>query len=247
MRPRLLDLFCGAGGAAVGYHRAGFDIVGVDHRPQPRYPFEFHQWDALEYLEWCNAFGGPAFDGIHASPPCQAYSVLRRANPEAEYADLIAPTRELLEETGLPWIIENVPGSPTRHLTVLCGSMFGLGATSGDGAKAERAYRQLRRHRNFETSFPLLSPPCRHEGEALGVYGSGPTGRYTFENGARKDRYGRRGGYQGTIAEKREAMGIDWMGASEINQAIPPAYTELIGAQLLAHVQARLVGAEEPA
>ncbi len=225
-RPRLLDLFCGAGGAAVGYHRAGFDVVGVDIKPQPHYPFKFIQADALEFTRW----GAVAylFDAIHASPPCQAYSVLRRANPDAEYPNLIAPTRELLEATGLPYVIENVPGAPTRHLIVLCGSMFGLGANG----------RQLRRHRNFELSFPMMSPPCQHEGEAIGVYGGGPTGRYTFENGAKKDYYNRRGGYQGTIAEKQEAMGIDWMNAAEINQAIPPAYTELIGFQLRQHIDA---------
>lgn len=238
-KPRLLDLFCGAGGAAVGYHRTGFDVVGVDNRPQPNYPFEFILGDALHWLDgWLHGMldSNPRFDAIHASPPCQAYSVLRRANPEAEYADLIGPTRELLEATSLPWVIENVPGAPTQHLIVLCGSMFGLGCVSGDGEKAERKYRQLRRHRNFETSFPMMSPPCQHDGEAIGVYGGGPTGRYTFENGAKKDRYGRRGGYQGTIAEKREAMEIPWMPAAQINQAIPPAYTELIGHQLMAHL-----------
>jgi DNA (cytosine-5)-methyltransferase 1 len=218
----------------MGYHRAGFDVVGVDIRPQPNYPFEFVQEDALYVL------GMPLagrFDAIHASPPCQAYSVLRRANPGAEYPDLIAPTRELLEQTGLPWVIENVPGAPLRYSIVLCGSMFGLGAESGDGEKAERTYRQLRRHRLFETNFPILQPSCQHRGEALGVYGGGPTGRYTFENGARKDRYGRRGGYQGTVAEKSAAMDVDWMGAQALNQAIPPAYTEFIGHQLLAHVR----------
>jgi DNA (cytosine-5)-methyltransferase 1 len=106
--------------------------------------------------------------------------------------------------------------------------------------KAERMYRQLRRHRLFETNVAVMQSPCQHLGEALGVYGGGPTGRYTFENGARKDRYGRRGGYQGTVAEKREAMGIDWMNASEINQAIPPAYTEHIGRYLMAELEARV-------
>ncbi len=231
-RPRLLDLFCGAGGAAVGYHRAGFDVVGVDIKPQPHYPFEFVQAEALAFhSDSLQRWGvAPYFAAIHASPPCQAYSVLRRANPDAEYPNLIEPTRELLEATGLPYVIENVPGAPTRHLIVLCGSMFGLGANG----------RQLRRHRNFELSFSMMSPPCQHEGEAIGVYGGGPTGRYTFENGAKKDYYNRRGGYQGTIAEKQEAMGIDWMNAAEINQAIPPAYTELIGHQLLAHIRSEV-------
>jgi DNA (cytosine-5)-methyltransferase 1 len=230
-----LDLFCGAGGAAVGYHQAGFsEIVGVDIEPQPNYPFQFVQMDVNDMLIW-NWF---QYDLIHASPPCQAYSVLRRANPQAENVDLVAPTRGLLEGSGKPWVIENVPGAPLDYSVTLCGSMFGLGAMSGDGEKAEHAYRQLRRHRLFETSFALLQPSCAHRGEAIGVYGGGPTGRYTFENGARKDRYGRRGGYQGTIAEKRLAMGMEWVNGSEINQAIPPAYSKFIGEQFLAQVRA---------
>src|SRR5688500_4187308 len=118
---RLLDLFCGAGGCSEGYHRAGFEVVGVDLKAQKNYPFEFIQADALDYpLD--------GFDVIHASPPCQAYSVLRRANPDAEYADLIEPTRAKLQASGLPWIIENVPGAPLAQSITLCGSMFGLGA-----------------------------------------------------------------------------------------------------------------------
>ena len=224
MRPRLLDLFCGAGGAAMGYHRAGFEVVGVDVRPQPNYPFEFHQMDALEA-------GWYGFDAIHASPPCQAYSVLRHAaeHKGSDYVDLVDETRDLLRSTGLPYVIENVPGAPLDASVVLCGSMFGLGANG----------RQLRRHRLFESNVPMMSSPCNHQGEAIGVYGGGPTGRYTFGNGAKKDYYNRRGGYQGTIAEKREAMGIDWMNAREINQAIPPAYTEWLGAYLLQAVRSR--------
>lgn len=235
--PRMLDLFCGAGGASAGYARAGFEVTGVDLHPQPNYPFDFVQADALDYI----AEHADEYDCIAASPPCQAYSVLRRANPDAEYPDLIEPTRKLLEETGLPWVIENVPGAPLAHSIELCGSMFGLGAMSGDGETAERVFRQLRRHRLFEVSFPIMQSPCQHKGEALGVYGGGPTGRYTFENGAKKDRYGRRGGYQGTVAEKREAMGIDWMNAGEINQAIPPAYCEHIGDYLKRHIETQSV------
>jgi DNA (cytosine-5)-methyltransferase 1 len=226
-KPRLLDLFCGAGGAGKGYADAGFEVVGVDIAPQPNYPFGFIQDDALDYLR--TYVGVCRFDAIHASPPCQAYSILRHAaeHKGSDAPDLIEPTRELLKATGLPYVIENVPGAPTNHLIVLCGSMFGLGSND----------RQLRRHRNFETSFPMMSPPCAHQGEAIGVYGGGPTGRYTFGNGAKKDYYGRRGGYQGTVAEKQEAMDIDWMTATELNQAIPPAYTEHIGGYLLSHLR----------
>jgi len=230
MKPVLLDLFCGVGGAAMGYARAGFEVVGVDHRLQDRYPFAFHKVDALKALEW----DWPRVVAIHASPPCQAYSVLRRANPDAEYVDLVGPTRDALVARGVPWVIENVPGAPLRYSIFLCGSMFGLEAMSGDGRKTLRQVRQLRRHRLFETSFPILQPNCQHRGEALGVYGGGPVGRYTFENGAKRDLYGRRGGYQGTVAEKRRAMGIDWARDSELAQAIPPAYTEFIGVNLLA-------------
>jgi len=213
---RILDLFCGAGGAAMGYSRAFPDaeIVGVDINPQPRYPFTFVQGDAM-------TFPLDGFELIHASPPCQAYSVLRRANPGAIYPDLIAPTRDRLVASFVPWVMENVPGAPLHSPITLCGSMFGLG--SGD--------RQLRRHRLFESSFLMFLPTCRHKGEAIGVYGGGPTGRYTFENGIRKGLIGRRGGYQGTIAEKREAMDVYWMTAKELNQAIPPAYTQFIGEQ----------------
>jgi DNA (cytosine-5)-methyltransferase 1 len=208
VKPRLLDLFCGEEffrGDALAILRA---LMGDKNGGQP-FPYRVED-----------------FDAIHASPPCQRYSILRHAAEKKgkDAPDLIAPTRELLKKTGLPYVIENVPGAPTEHTIVLCGSMFGLGSKG----------RQLRRHRNFELSFPMLSPSCRHEGEAIGVYGGGPTGRYTFGNGAKKDYYNRRGGYQGTIAEKREAMGIDWMSAKEINQAIPPAYTRFIGEVMVA-------------
>ena len=219
-KPRLLDLFCGAGGAAMGYSRAGFEVVGVDIAPQPHYPFEFHQGDAFAFL-----LRDMHFDAIHASPPCPRYSVLRHANVTkgSSHPDLVGVTRELLEATGLPWVMENVPGAPMAPSIVLCGSMFGLG--SGE--------RQLRRHRLFECSFAVLQPECRHQGEVIGVYGGGPTGRYTFENGIRKGAKGRRGGYQGRMDERREAMGIDWMNSTELNNAVPPAYAEFIGRQLI--------------
>lgn len=215
-RPVLLDLFCGAGGAAMGYHRAGFEVIGVDLVAQPRYPFAFERADALELL------GDPAaiarnFDAVHASPPCQAYSALRWRHGDRGHPDLVDVVRAALGATGLPWVIENVDGSPVRAAVVLCGSMFGLGATCRDGR-----WRQLRRHRRFETPVPVMAHPCYHRGGVIGVYGH--TG--VCDRGAR--------GYTGSLAEAREAMGVDWMGARELAQAIPPAYTEHVGAALLA-------------
>jgi DNA (cytosine-5)-methyltransferase 1 len=214
---RLLDLFCGAGGAAMGYHRAGFDVVGVDIKPQPRYPFEFLQCDAMneEELYAVAALYGP-FAGIHASCPCQAYSDLRHRTG-ADYPDLIAPTRDLLERTGLPYVIENVEGAPLHDPVVICGSSLGLGT----------ADRQLRRHRLFETNWPLMVPPCAHGGEAVvGVYGTGGGGQMT------------RGFKARGVVEAREALATPWMTLSECAQAVPPAYTELIGHQLMQHITA---------
>lgn len=145
--PRLLDLFCGAGGAAMGYHRAGFEVVGVDIAPQPHYPFEFVQADALYHLETGGAIG---FDAIHASPPCQAYANVTRwrGNP-ADHPKLIEPTRNLLAHVGLPYVVENVPDAPLENPIMLCGTMFG---------------GEYRRHRLFECSF-FAPPPrnlCKH-------------------------------------------------------------------------------------
>lgn len=215
-RPRLLDLFCGAGGAAMGYSRAGFDVVGVDIKTQPRYPFEFIQDDALEFMEFVQD-SPQDFAAIHASPPCQAYSDLRHRTG-VEYPDLIALTRELLEATGLPYVIENVEGAPLHNPVVICGSSLGLGVGG----------RQLRRHRLFETNWPLMAPPCAHGGQSVvGVYGTGGGGQMT------------RGFKARGVAEAREALSTPWMTLAECAQAIPPAYTELIGHQLLQHITAR--------
>ena len=218
-RPRLLDLFCGAGGAAVGYHRAGFDVVGVDIKPQPHYPFEFHQGDALEVLAdldgWADDLPMPVapfwdrrrFDAIHVSPPCQAYSV---ATPDkSRCPDLLPQTRRLLEQTGLPWVIENVPGAPMRADYVLCGCMFGL---------------DVERRRWFETSWHGFSmrPPCNGH-EVIPVFGGGDAGSNT------QRRRRRLGLPPISIEDKRRAMGIDWMTRDELSQAIPPAYTEWVG------------------
>jgi hypothetical protein len=148
-RPRLLELFSGAGGAAVGYHRAGFDVVGVDIEPQPRYPFEFHQGDAMTWpLD--------GFDAIHASPPCQVFSVATQ-HARGNHEDLLTPTRTRLERAGVPWVIENVPQAPMRADYKLCGCMFGLG--------------RLQRQRWFETSWRGfdLRPPCHHTEPAITV------------------------------------------------------------------------------
>lgn len=220
-RPRILDLFCGAGGCSVGYERAGFGVEGVDIKPQPNYPFEFLQTDAVEHLRWMLRAGHEwyvdRFDAIHASPPCQAHSALRSLWKDRRHPDLIEPTRDLLERIGLPYVIENVPGAPVDNAITLCGSAFGLEANG----------RQLRRHRLFECSFPVMAIPCQHRGQPVGVYGHGGGGSMTR-------------GYKGSGQEYRDAMDIHW-GATkaEIAQAIPPAYTEHIGHYLMAEVNRR--------
>jgi DNA (cytosine-5)-methyltransferase 1 len=231
---RLLDAYCGAGGCSVGYHRAGFEVVGVDIRPQPRYPYEFHQADALAYI----AEHGHEYDAIHASPPCQAFTALKSMWNAREHADLLTPTRDLLKSIGLPYVIENVPGAPMSNYITLCGTMFDLG--SGDA--------ELRRHRMFEIEpMPLFVPQCRHfwRKKVVGVYGGHGRDRRRI----RPDTvgvYGSAGGssvrdgtQQFSTDERREAMGIDWMTGQELSQAIPPAYTKWIGDRLMAVVEQR--------
>ncbi|MCK9597477.1 MAG: DNA cytosine methyltransferase [Sphaerochaeta sp.] len=209
MKPRLLDLFCGAGGAAMGYHRAGFEVVGVDIKPQPHYPFEFHQADALTYpLE--------GFDAYHASPPCQGYSSMRFLGKGAGKAPkLVTEVRALLVSTGRPYVIENVIGAPLMSPIKLCGSMFGL---------------SVRRHRLFETTVFLLSPRCNHGLNEIAVYGDHPEDCFIHRSGEFI-----KGGVRRAkdIETASQAMGIDWMDWKEITQAIPPAYTEFIGKYLM--------------
>ena len=167
---RILDLFCGEGGAGMGYHRAGFDVVGVDHRRMNAYPFEFIRGDAVEYARQ----HAHEFDAIHASPPCKLFTPLQAVVPEEaprlvdvdRHQNLIPPTRAVLQASGLPWVMENVPRSPLLDPLILCGSMFGLGAQVDDNRM------QLRRHRLFEST-EALTPPgkCQHSGQAIGVYG----------------------------------------------------------------------------
>jgi DNA (cytosine-5)-methyltransferase 1 len=191
---RLLDLYCGAGGTAVGYHRAGFEVVGVDIDPQPNYPFEFVQMDAFEYLD-LRVRWDVAFDAVHASPPCQHYANVTRwrGDPNTHPA-LIAPIRAALRATGLPYVIENVRTTALHDPFVLCGSTFGLA---------------VRRHRYFESNVavPFLTLACDHDG------------RLPFMH--KNER------------AYADAMGCDWMTAREARQAIPPAYTEFIGRQLI--------------
>jgi DNA (cytosine-5)-methyltransferase 1 len=214
-KPRLLDLFCGAGGCAVGYHRAGFDVVGVDNRPMPRFPFEFHQADALEF---CREHSGE-FDVIHASPPCQAYSQANNIHLREDHPDLVAATREALQATGKTYIIENVPGAPLHFPVQVCGLTLGLG---------------VKRHRLFESNAFLFGTDCptTHEGDWLLVFGHTVLERGhqsgTTKNGGPIIRRKHVGTERG-----REAMGIDWMTRDELSQAIPPAYTEFIGRQFI--------------
>jgi DNA (cytosine-5)-methyltransferase 1 len=222
-KPRLLDLFCCAGGAAMGYHRAGFEVVGVDIKPQPHYPFEFHQADALTYpLD--------GFDAIHASPPCQAYSCLRVMPNAGKHPRLVEPVRERLQATGKPFVIENVPGAPLLNAFTLCGSSFGLQTPKGYG---------LRRHRKFETNVQILFiPPCQHSRKTVGLFGD-----KARDTGQEKRHYAQdketRGFPVGVAISQQDgliAMGCEWMTIKEACQAIPPAYTEFIGKYLMQEV-----------
>lgn len=200
---RLLDLFCCQGGASMGYHRAGFEVVGVDIDPQPRYPFEFVQGDALAYLmEY-----GHEFDAIHASPPCQAFTNAQKIMGN-RHPDFLGPVRDLLIATGVPYIIENVPGAPLRDPIELCGAMFGL-----------RTYR----HRLFESNVPLVEPEHPKHVVRTAKMGRVPE-PWEFMHVV--------GNFSG-VAQAREAMGIDWMSRDGLRESIPPRYTAYLGRQLM--------------
>jgi DNA (cytosine-5)-methyltransferase 1 len=226
-KPRLLDLFCGAGGAAAGYDRAGFEVVGVDLHPQPNYPFKFIQDDAIAYLRGLvDDFDRVPFDAIHASPPCQAYTTMRHMGKGAGKGapDLVDVTRNALSMTGKPWVMENVKGAPMLNPLQLCGTSFGLGAAR-DGV-----WQPLWRHRLFESNVLILGLPCAHPsgpsiGRAIAVYGDHPQ-RTLNDVTYRVNR-------AHSTDEAQDAMGIDWMTWSELKEAIPPAYTEWIGKQLM--------------
>lgn len=228
---KLLDLFCGAGGCTKGYQRAGFQVRGVDVKPQPRYcGEEFIQADALEYLTGLiDSSEVKEFSAIHASPPCQGYSQLLHLPwlKHKEYPKLITPTIELLEKSGLPWVIENVENAwrefPHHHVILLCGQNFGL---------------QVYRHRLFASNQLLLAPAHLTHREVIGP-GRNLNNRKkgTLNASSARGSWGKGGvitvaGNQYRKKDGQIAMGIDWMTKPELSQAIPPAYTEFVGRQL---------------
>jgi DNA (cytosine-5)-methyltransferase 1 len=219
MTLRLLDAYSCAGGAGMGYSRAGFEVVGVDINPQPNYPFEHHVGDAVEFIKEY----GQEFDVIHASPPCQTYLNLTRVNRKlgrtVDHPDLIGPTREALIASGRPYVIENVPDAKPLLLEPvrLCGTAFGL---------------PLRRHRLFESNVPLVGKACEHKRFTEPKYWTGwrPNGEHRLSTVVQ---------VYGHAADKHEwpaAMGIDWATYDEIVEAIPPVYTAWVAQQLLDHL-----------
>lgn len=225
-RPRLLDLFCCAGGAAMGYHRAGFEVVGVDLNPQPNYPFEFHQGDALEYL----AEHGHEFAVRHASPPCQAFSKTKALHTNT-HPELVEPTREALRAVGGPYIIENVVGAPLESPLMLCGSEFNMTAEDVDGTPLK-----LLRHRLFESNVHLFGAGgCQHDPKVLTASVYGACGGWSP---AHRDSPKRRGGYVPHTDVCRALLGVDWTTKHELSQVVPPVFTEFLGHQLMAHVLA---------
>lgn len=202
-KPRLLDLFCCAGGAGMGYARAGFEVVGVDIKPQKHYPFEFHQADAM-------TFPLDGYDAIHTSPPCQMYSKAGQQwrKEGREYPDLVLKVREKLMQNGKPYIIENVPGAPLKNPILLNGAMFGL---------------RVNRKRLFECSFPvefILIP-------------KDPPSEFRMGRPVKEGSIITPVGHFSNVPYARQEMQISWMTGAELTQAIPPAYTEWIGKQLI--------------
>ena len=217
-RPRLLDLFCGAGGCSKGYHDAGFEVVGVDIEPHPDYPYRFIRSDALLFASLLND-STLGFAAVHASPPCQAHTTMSnrwrgKGGVADEHVDLIAATRDLLKASGLPYVIENVPGARAEmdHPVVLNGGMFGL---------------RVDRPRLFECSFPVMVPQRVSVDNPVGVYGRLDGRRLMTRKDGSEQRAAR------TLEEGREAMGIDWMNWDDLREAVPPAYTQFIGEQLI--------------
>lgn len=217
---RLLDLFCGAGGAATGYALSGFDVVGVDRSPQPNFPYEFIQANALDVLADANFISG--FDAIHASPPCQAYSTQTR--DKSKHERLIPEVRQALQATGKPYVIENVEGARSELIEPvrLCGSSFGL---------------DLRRHRYFESNVPLVGIECNHAWQTGRFHPLGPQGRATGRRSSVVGVYGSHK-YANERPVRQAAMRIGWMSDRELTESIPPLFTEFLGRQLFAHLHA---------
>lgn len=195
----------------MGYHRAGFEVVGVDRHPQPRYPFEFHCADALAFVEK----HGHEFDVIHASPPCQGFTDLKDMYNARPHPDLLTPTRDLLRRLDKPYVIENVEGAPMQEFITLCGGAFALGTDQAE----------LRRHRRFEIHpMIVMVPPCVHgrQPRVIGVYGGHGRDQRRIVNTQ-----------DFSVDQRRVAMGIPWMNGQELSQAIPPAYTEWLGRRII--------------
>jgi len=200
----LLDLYCCQGGASMGYARAGWTVVGVDKDPQPRYPFEFIQADAIEYLRE----HGHKYAAVHASPPCQPFTNAQKIQGNT-HPELVEPTRELLDELGVPYIIENVPGAPLVDPVILCGAMFGL---------------ETYRHRLFESNITLAAPTHpEHHARTAKMGRPAADGEYMHIVG----------NFSG-VDRGRNIMGMPWANRDGLREAIPPVYTEYLGAQLLA-------------
>ena len=212
----------------MGYYLAGFDVIGVDINPQPRYPFKFIQGDVFEVWDSLPHDKAAAYG---ASPPCQINSIMTKGRWQDrlnDHADLIAPTRKLLQETGKPYVIENVPGANLFTPLLLCGTMFNLKTEYGN---------PLYRHRLFENNIGLFFPPvsCQHRNDkyAIGVYGGGQhPARQSHYRSAERNVTGKYG-----IDQRKQAMDIDWMNGKGLNQAIPPAYTEWIGKRLMEYIR----------
>lgn len=209
---RCLDLFCGAGGAGMGYHRAGFEVVGWDIEHHKDYPFEHHMGDALDVLADVDYVRG--FHLVHLSPPCQRYAT--GTKDPSRHPDLVGPVRELVAATGVPYIIENVVGAPLVNPVMLCGSSFGL---------------RVQRHRLFESNVFLMGAPCQHVGRPVGVYGDHPDSREYFRPDGT-----RRGAKATSLEDAQDAMGIGWMSWGDLAEAIPPAYTEYLGGQAITQI-----------
>lgn len=233
---RVLDLFSGSGGVAMGLHQAWPDaeITGVDIKPMPRYPFRFIQADAM-------TFPIDGYDFVWASPPCQGFSTMKVMPNAKHHEDLLTPTRERFAQLTCPWAIENVVGAPIERVAYplfggecgirLCGSMFGL----------HNGTNELRRHRLFQISHYVEQPVCRHRRPVIGFYGDHARTRQRTVAGNRH-RGGDITGTEQKLRLVRELMGIDWMEWHEANQAIPPAYSRYIAEQLIANTSTRFEG-----